>query len=164
VRRTARGGAKILDASDPSFGDIIARLPGVVDLDQLARIRPIEPGKLPRELQPAGQLIEEVDRLVGLVGRPPGSVVPCLGLTGTLCRDVDLSGLPLGRGWAFPRRFVAVSPAAVEVGDRGRLGEYFPGLAAYLLLDLVLARSGLFRSELAEIRSRASKDVIEVAR
>jgi len=164
VRRASRGGAQILDGSDPSFGDIIARLPGVVDLDQVARLKPVEPHKLPRDLQSAGRMIEEVDRLVGLVGRPERSVVPCLGLTGSMCRDVDLSGLPLGRGGNLPRRFVAVSPAAVEVGERNRLGEFFPGLAAYLLLDLVLARSGLFRAELSEIRARASKDVIEVAR
>jgi len=164
VRRASRGGAQILDASDPSFGDIITRLPGVVDLDQVARLKPVETHKLPRDLRPAGRLIDEVDRLVGLVGRPPGSVVPCLGMTGSVCRDIDLRGLPLGRGWDLPRRFVAVSPASVEVRERSRLGEFFPGLGAYLMLDLVLARSGLFRSEVREIRSRASKDVIEVAR
>jgi hypothetical protein len=81
-----------------------------------------------------------------------------------MCRDIDLSGLPLGRRSVFPRRFVAVSPNAVEVARRRALGEFFPGLAAYLLLDLVLARSGLFRAELEEIRARASRDVIEVAR
>jgi hypothetical protein len=164
VRRVSRAGAQILDGSDPSFGEIVARLPGVVDLDQVARLKPVDAHKLPRELQPAGRLIEEVDRLVGLVGRPERSVVPCLGLTGSVCRDVDLSGLPRGRGSELPARFVAVSPADLEVGARTRVGEYFPGLAAYLLLDLVLARSGLFRSELHEIRKRAAMDVIEVAR
>jgi hypothetical protein len=164
VRRVSRAGAKILDGSDPSFGDIIARLPGAVDLDQVARLKPIEARELPRELQPAGRLIEEVDRLVGLVGRPQRSIVPCLGLTGALCRDVDLSGLPRGRGADLPARFVAVSPADQEVAARTRLGEFFPGLAAYFLLDLVLARSGLFLSEIEEIRKRAASDVIEVAR
>jgi hypothetical protein len=164
VRRASRGGAQILDASDPSFGDIISRLPGVVDLDQISRIRPTETDKLPRDEQPAGRLIDEVDRLVGLVGRPERSVVPCLGVNGAICRDVDLRGLPLGRGSGLPKRFVAVSPTAPEVVERTRLGTYFPGLAAYLLLDLVLARSGLFRFELEEVRARAAKDVIEVAR
>jgi hypothetical protein len=164
VRQVSRAGAQILDGSDPSFGDIIARLPGVVNLDQVARLKPMESHNLPRDLQPAGRLIEEVDRMVGLVGRPEKSVVPCLGLTGAICRDVDLSGLPRGRGADLPSRFVAVSPANSQVGARTRLGEYFPGLAAYMLLDVVLARSGLFRSELDEIRTRAAKDVIEVAR
>jgi len=164
VRRASRGGAQILDAADPSFGDLIARLPGVIDLDQIARLRPSGTHELPRDMQPAGQLIDEVDRLIGLAGRPERSVVPCTGLSGAICRDVDLSGLPLGRGSDLPTRFVAVCPSAAEVGARVRLGEYFPGLAAYLLLDLVLARSGLFRSDLEVIRTRAARDVIEVAR
>ena len=74
------------------------------------------------------------------------------------------TGLSLGRNSGLPRRFVAVSPTAPEVVARARLGKYFPGLAAYMMLDLVLARSGVFRSELEAIRARAAADLIEVAR
>jgi hypothetical protein len=164
VRRAAKGGARILNADDPAFGDIAARLPGAVDLDQVARLRPVDVDKLPKDLTDAGRLIEEVDRLIGLVGRPERSVVPCVGLTDTVARDVDLSGLGLGGSSGLPRRFVAVSPSRTEVLARARLGEYFPSLAAYLLLDLILARSGLFSADVKEIRRRAAKDVIEVAR
>jgi len=90
--------------------------------------------------------------------------VPCVGLTDAVARDVDLSGLGLGRSAGLPRRFAAVSPGRDEVRARARLGEFFPGLAAYLLLDLVLARSGLFSADHKEIRRRAARDVIEVAR
>jgi hypothetical protein len=164
VRRAVKRGARILDASDQSFGDIAERLPGIVDLDQVARLRPTEIGKLPVSFQAAGKLIDEVDRLVGLVGRAERTVVPCVGLTDAVVRDVDLSGLGLGRSGSLPERFVAVSPRRPEVQRRARLGEFFPGLAAFLLLDLVLARSGLFRADLELIRRRAARDVLEVAR
>ncbi|HUT77676.1 MAG TPA: transglutaminase domain-containing protein, partial [Polyangia bacterium] len=134
--------ARILDAADQTFGDLASRIPGAADLDDVAHLAPVPADRLLPAHRHVGELIEEADRLASVAGMPAGSLLPCPGLEGALCRDVDLTGLPLA-GTAFPQRFVAVAVSHREVLRHAALAAANRPLAAFLLLDIVLARSGL---------------------
>ena len=160
VRRAMELGARILASRDPAFGEIISRLNGIVDLDEVAALKPTRETDLPGDLQQAGRLIDEVDRLIGLAGMPEMTVVACRGLVGSISRDVDLRGLRLKSGSRWPPWFIAVSPANEDVQRRTALWTSDPALAAFLLLDVILARSELLRSERESIREKAALDML----
>lgn len=155
--------ARILDSGDPTFGDLVSRIPGAENLDDLAHLAPVAADRLLPGHRPAGELIEEADELAAAAGMPAGTIVPCPGLEGALSRDVDLTGLPLD-GTAFSRHFVAVGVSHPEVLRRAALAATDRPLAAFLLLDIVLARSGLLRPDRDEIRRRAAARALEVRR
>ena len=163
VRRATERKARILANRDPAFGEIISRLHGIVDLDEVAALKPTRATDLPRELQRSGHLIDEVDRLIGLAGMPERTVVACRGLMGNISRDVDLRGLGLESGSRWPPWFIAVSPTDEDVRRRTALWSVDPALAAFLLLDVILARSELLRPERESIRERAALDMLRVA-
>jgi hypothetical protein len=161
VRRLIAGGARILDAADPVFGDLASRIPGAVDLDAIAGLAPVPAGRAHLGHRPELALIEEADGLATAAGVPPGTIVPCPGLEEALTRDVDLAGLPL-RDTGFPSRFVAVGVGHPEAGRLAALAGTDRVLAAFLLLDLVLARSDLLGPHRAGIRRLAAARALEV--
>ncbi len=163
VRGVVAGGARILDAADPVFGDLGSRIPGAANLDEIARLAPVEADRLVEPHRAAGELVEEADELLVAAGMRAGTLVPCPGLQGAVCRDVDLTGLPTART-AFPRRFVAVGVSHHDVRRRAALAVTDRPLAAFLLLDLILSRSGLLWPDRDEIRRRAAAQALEVPR
>jgi hypothetical protein len=155
--------ARILDAADQTFGDLAARIPGATDLDDIAHLAPVAAERLLPANRHVGELIEEADGMAAAAGMPAGTIVPCPGLEGALCRDVDLTGLPLA-GTAFPRRFVAVAVSHREVLRHAALAASDRPLAAFLLLDVILGQSGLLHPDRDELRRRAAARVLEVPR
>ncbi len=164
VRRALERRARILASRDPAFGEIISRLHGIVDLDEVAALKLTRAEDLPDDLQQSGHLIDEVDRLIGLASMPERTVVACRGPLGNISRDVDLRGLGLGRGSRWPPWFIAVSPTDEDVRRRAALWSVDPPLAAFLLLDVILARSELLRPERESIREKAALDMLKVVR
>ena len=160
VRRAMERKARILASRDPAFGEIISRLHGIVDLDEVAALKPTRVEDLPVDLQQSGRLIDEVDRLIGLASMPERTVVACRGLLGNISRDVDLRGLRLESGSRWPPWFVVVSPTDEDVRRRTALWNVDPALAAFLLLDVILARSELLRPERESIREKAALDML----
>ncbi len=160
VRRAMERKARILAGRDPAFGEIISRLHGIVDLDEVAALKPTRVEDLPADLQQSGRLIDEVDRLIGLASMPERTVVACRGLLGNISRDVDLRGLRLKSGSRWPPWFIAVSPTDEDVRRRTALWTVDPALAAFLLLDMILARSELLRPERESIREKAALDML----
>lgn len=161
ARLSVARGARILDASDDAFGEIVSRIAKAVNLDRVSGLRPLYAESLPEEQISAGRLIEELDRLVSLAGWPEGTVAVSPGLSGAMCRDVHLEGLGAAFD-GFPSTFIAVSPANSEVARRARLMEKRPGLAAFMLLDLVLPASEILAADRELIRKLAALEALGV--
>ncbi|MCP4606178.1 MAG: hypothetical protein GY847_37640 [Proteobacteria bacterium] len=164
VKRAIERKVRILDISDPAFGPLIERLPGIVDLDDTALLRPTRPKKLDGDLKPVGRLIQQMNRLLVRSGLPDGIILPCFGLKGSIFRDVDLSGLRMRRHLSQPTRFVAVQPQSEMILERATLGRAELDLAAFLTLDILAEKSDLLRPHQKRIRQLAARAVFEEVR
>ncbi len=157
ARRAVENGARVLDSSDEAFGDLVRRLPGADDLDAVAALRPTRAEKLHPSESPVGELIADTENLVGLGGGGSPVVLPCPGLVSEPFRDVDLRNL----GVKGPATFVAISTRHDRLRSLAALRRLDPELASFLLLDLLVARSGLLGADAREIRRRAARRVTE---
>lgn len=163
AKRAAAGGARILDAADPVFGEIAPRIPGAQDLDAVAKLSPAEADALPEDHRAAGRLIEEAGRLLELGGVGPGFARCCTGIEGGWVRDVDLRGIGLRPTRDLPSRFIAVSPSHPTVTGLAARTQRAPGLGAFLLLDAILGESGMLARRGERIRRAAAAAVLEEA-
>ncbi len=161
VKRAVSRGARILDTSDPAFSGVIKRLPGIIDLDETAALRPTRPKKLASELSHVGSLIVWMNRLLALAGLPKTLIIPCLGLRDVSSRDVDLTGLRMSRGSGWSTSFIAVNPHSAMLLEKAVLGRTDPGLAAFLTLDALCEKSDLLRVHKTRIRRVAARRVFE---
>ncbi|MCP4680005.1 MAG: hypothetical protein GY854_31840 [Deltaproteobacteria bacterium] len=161
VKRAVSRGARILDVSDPAFSSLIKRLPGIIDLDETAGLRPTRPEKLASELSHVGALIVWMNRLLVRAGLPKRLIIPCLGLRDATSRDVDLTGLRMSRGSGWSASFVAVNPQSKMLLEKAALGRRDPGLAAFLTLDALVEKSDLLRVHKTRIRRVAARRVFD---
>ncbi|MFO8073434.1 MAG: transglutaminase domain-containing protein [Polyangia bacterium] len=160
ARRAVKNKARVLDSSDEAFGDLVRRLPGADDLDAVAALRPTRAEKLHPSERRVGELIEDADSLIGLGGAKSRTALPCPGLKSEPFRDVDLRNL----GVKGPVTFVAVSTRHDRLRSLAGLRRRDPELASFLLLDLLVARSGLLGADAREIRRQAARRVTEATR
>ncbi|MDD5309397.1 MAG: transglutaminase domain-containing protein [Deltaproteobacteria bacterium] len=149
-------GARVLDASDPAFGALVRRLPGARDLDAVSALRPVRPPDLPDDFEDVGRLADEANRMLAEAGVRRDPVVPCLGLADAAFCDVDLAGLKLDRGSRWPSRFVALSTVAAEVRALAVLARERKALAAFLLVDTLLAASSILKPQARRVRKGAA--------
>jgi len=159
-RLFSSAGALLVDASDPAFGSVVGRLPGIVDLDEIAAMRPVPPRRLPPEFATVGRHVETVNRMLTAAGLPPNFVVPCLGRVDGGVRDVDLEGLSSGRGTRLPVRFVAWDVRSEDLGPSADRRGRRP-LSAYLTLLELIEKSEFLSAYGPHLRRAASLIVLE---
>ena len=153
-------GAAILDIADPTFAQVVSRLPGIVSLDEIAHLKPIRPRKAPDHLKPIGDHLSHVNRLLSKSGIKGEPVFLSEVMTGALSRDVDLRYLPVENQTDWPKRFIAVRADSHLVQLRTELGKTEPELAAFLTLDLLLTQSRFLQSRQRQIRIAAAQNVL----
>jgi len=161
AKRAAAKGSRVLDASDPAFGEIAPRIPGAQDLDAVARLAPTDADALPADLRSAGRMIERASAILSRSGAAKDCLRCCLGLAGAWMRDVDLKGLGLAPTADMPRRFIAVSPCHPMVQGVATRAQRQPALGAFLLVDAIIEESGMLARRADRIRRRAAMAVLE---
>lgn len=145
----AAGGAVVVDLSEPLAAPLAALFPEAVDSDLLCRLRPL----------PATGLLAEVNRLLCqrrllpfLPSRGPKQpFLPAPGLETADMLRVDLPVAPQDLPFFFPRRFIAVAPAAAADGASQRRNASAP--AALRLLRRAVA-AGMIEAALLRRASR----------
>jgi hypothetical protein len=161
VNRSVKRNARVLDASDLVWGQLIRRLPGIMDLDETARLDPMTPEQLGGDLEVVGRLIERMNLLLERAGFQRGLILPSPGLDGAIARDVDLTSLIKGKRLKWPLRFVAVNPRSKELEQRSFLMEKNEDLAAFLMLVSLVENSDLLASARERILRIAAMAAIE---
>lgn len=161
VTEASDRGALVLDSSSQAFAGVIRRLPQIIDLDELADLKPTRTEELPSELVHVERLIKEIDRVLLQAGFGADTIMPCLGFDSALCRDVDLTELGLGADSELPPQFVALQAQCWPVLKRAELARVEPALAAYMMLDMILAHSHLLSGDAERIRHTAAMSAFE---
>jgi disulfide bond formation protein DsbB len=161
AHHSAQRGATVLDASDPVFGPLVKRLPGIVDLDEIACLQPIEREDIPEELRHVEQLIDEVNNVLRQAGLPDQTVMLSEGTHGAPIRDVDLVRLGLPKFSPWPTRFIAVRMESSALLERAELYKKEPHLATFLTMDMLLGESDLLNSHHKRIREMTARFALE---
>jgi hypothetical protein len=161
VQQALKKGAVILDAGDEAFRKVIARLPGMSDLDEIARLSPIPPDAVPADLAPVGRLVRRMNRVLGGCGLRGLTFCLTLGQTEPdfTARDVDLTGLGLSapKYIVVPARSALLQRCAEEVPSA-------PGLAVFTALNGLMVASAMLRQHRAMLLAEAARDIFEEAR
>jgi transglutaminase-like putative cysteine protease len=150
VAEASLAGAHVLDRGSGTFGPFMERLAGVIDLDLVASLAPVEAG---------GRLAVLLDGANAILERVAGvRVTAAPGLTVGEIHDVDLRSLPAVQGW--PRAFVALNPS----GDLARgcvaMLDSNPELAAYRLIERLSRDSHLVRERGERVRYEAARTLV----
>ena len=143
----------VVKTENSVFAPVIGRLPGGLNLVEVATLRPVQLS-LETISQGAGHdVLHEVFRICDRIGISRDFIVPCLGLSGMLFREFDLSALPFGWKSNIPHRFIAVKLEDEQTWQSLiSLGNGVEG-AAILTLDRIAAHSDLLFELRDEIRT-----------
>lgn len=138
--------ARILDGAHPVFGDVVRKLPGCVDLDEMARLKVVDHGQCPEPLVATQCLVDSANILLEGAGVGPRLLRLCP--TGSLSpiRDVDLRRLGGSSRANSPSVYVAVVADRSEIERLVRIAQQQPKLAAFALLELALVESVMLHS------------------
>ncbi len=156
-------GTIVLDASDPLFGPLVTRLPGIVDLDEIASLQPIEKETIPDDQSHLVRLVDNVNDVLCQAGLPAQTVMLSEGATGAAIRDVDLGHLGLPRFSHWPTRFISVKMEWSTLLECAALARKEPSLATFLFIDMLLDESALLSSHHQRIRELAARFALEGA-
>jgi len=161
ARAAVDAGRHVLDRGDPLFATLVCSLPGIVDLDQLDRLKPASIEEV--EATESRALLIALGELLRHSG---GARIECLpvrfGLAGSF-QDVDLRSLRLPARAGWPRRFIAVDPRSPSWDALARGFRAHPALALFAALSELLASSVLLLDDAEAIRRRASARLLRQA-
>ena len=161
ARQAARHGATVLDASHARFGPLITRLPGIIDLDEIATLQPIAHENIPPGRKHVAPLVKAVNHVLRQAGLPDQTVMLAAGSEGTPIRDVDLTRLGLPRVSRWPTRFISVKMDWPTLLDCADLHNREPRLATFLVVDILLGKSVLLHPYQERIRELAGRFAVE---
>lgn len=159
AKRGVARGAQILDSSDGPFQNVIARLPGIIDLDDIAGLAPFRPDAAPADIADVGRLVALMNqtlRRCGLRGLVFRLTRKHLSET---ARDIDLTGL----GFKTSKYMVLSSQNA----DVLRWTETFrtdPLFAVFTALDGAARASAMLTPHRSAVLSEAALGIFEEAR
>jgi transglutaminase-like putative cysteine protease len=158
-----RRGLRILDGGHEVFGDLVRRLPGCVNLDELDRLEVVDPSSCPPELVPTQRLVERANILLEEAGLETGLLRLCA--TGSLfpIRDIDLRKLRVAKRGVEKSAFVAVIADRPHILKLSKLFKSSPELAAYALVELAAVESALLRPLRPWLRIRAATSLCDLA-
>jgi hypothetical protein len=159
VKRAVEKGAVVLDAGDGPFKKVISRLPGIVDLDEIAALKPLSPAELPEDLGRVTTLVKRMNRILVSAGLGGLSFRLTFAPLSTPARDIDLTSL----GFSSAKHVVV--PARSEILERAaasRNGDL--PFAAFTALSMLMGESAMLREHRAVLLRRAARTVFEEAK
>ncbi len=159
AKRAVARGARVLDAREGPFRKVIARLPGGVDLDEIAALSPVRPDEVPEPLAPVGSLVREMNRVLRRCGLRGLTFRLTLHRREFAARDVDLTGL------GFNVSKYIVLPAESDLLTTCK--EAFPskpGLAVFTAINGLMKESAMLRQHRPLLLAEAAHLIFEDTR
>lgn len=158
ARAAAAAGAVVLDRSNEAFVPLVDTFSGAVNLDETAALEAAKHD--PEESWGFEPLVGTLNRILSRCAVP----VQCLTSTHLQqvdFRDVDLSGVPPAAELSLPRRFIVLNSDGPKVRAATELFGRMPQQGVFLLLDELVSRSLLLRTNGRRIRHKAAQMLLE---